>query len=499
MNRMWWAIVACALALLASSCGGGGDGDMGTAANTASQPLLATPGPLRFAAGQPLRSAPPFTAPSLFDWAQQHFPQFFTGAGSDGVIGPFSYRFYAQTNTYLAVSSDGGVYVKGPQISGDQIVFIAPLALLSCTVTPGACPAVAIGGSATGTVASAGDRDWHTVSLTAGQAYSFSLEGAATGQGTLGDPLLRLFNSAGQELTSDDDSGVSFNASMVCAPSATGTYYLAAQGTDTDTGTYRLSVSAVPGPAVACESRPADPGINWDSPVAAPQILQGTVTLGAQQRAGAGFDITGGALALEATFVSQGSADLYLMSSADLPGCLAGGSFNFIAQASFQGQSGFRSFTLAPGSYAVCARNQTSAPNTMRLELQQQTAAAGFHFSRQQFAPIVQTVAAGARVVQPVDAGDVFRLFIEGANTGGVFYIIPSAETQNFLAGQPFQHYPDLTLACGGTAQSDNTVTPAPELKLCELPTGGPYGIAYVNDTADPQSIAVVGREYVPD
>lgn len=498
MNRMWWTWVACALALLVTSCGGG-DGGMGAASNTASansdsEPLLGTPGPLRIAADQPLRSAQPFTAATLFDWAQQNFPQFFAGAGSDGVIGPFTFRFYQQTQTYLAVSSDGGIYVKGPEISSDQILFVAPLELLGCVIDPAACPAVAVGGSATGNVAAIGDRDWHTVSLTAGQAYSFSLEGAASGQGTLPDPLLRLFSSAGQQLTSDDDSGVSFNASMVCAPSASGTYFLSAEGTTTDTGTYRLSVSAVPGPAVACDGRPNDPGINWESPVSAPEILQGTVTLAAQQRLGVGFNVTGGELALDSIFVSQGSADLFVMNSADLPACLAGGAFNFIAQASFQAQSGLRSFTLATGSYAICARNPTASPNMVRLEMKKQAAAAGFHFSREQFAPVTQAVAAGARFAQPVNAGDVFRVFIDGANTGGTFYIISADQVPNFLAGQPFDHFPELTAPCGGLGAAG---TAAPE--LCELTGVGQYSVAYINDTATAQTIVVAGREYVPD
>jgi hypothetical protein len=495
MNRVGSILAACALALLVASCGGGGDAATGTTAtSTASEPLLGSPGPLRMATPQALASAQPFTTATLFDWGQQNFPQFFGGSGIDGVVGPFSYRFYTQTQTFLAVSSDdGGVYVKGP-VSGNQLVFLAPLSLLTCATNPGACPAVAVGGSATGTVSSVGDRDWHTVSLSAGQAYSFRLEGAANGQGTLPDPVLRLFNSAGRQLTSDDDSGVGFNSSMVCAPPASGTFYLSAEGTTTDTGTYRLSVSPVPGAAVACDTRANDPGINWNSPVSAPGIILGAVTLGAQQRGSVPFDVTGGDLPIELTFASQGAADLYVVNSADAAGCVAGGAFNFIAPASFERQSGWRSFILAPGSYALCARNQTSLPNTVRIDLQRQTAAPGFHFSRQQFAPVAQTVAAGARVVQPVSASDLFRIFIDGANTGGIFYIIPPEETQNFLAGQAFQHYPDLTAACGGLGAAG---TAAPS--LCELPGVAQYSIAYVNNTASPQSIVVTGREYVPD
>jgi hypothetical protein len=441
------------------------------------------------AADQPQRSVQPLTLLTLFDWAQQNFPQFFAGTGTDGVAGPFSYRFYSQTSTFLAVSTDGGVYVKGPA-SGDQIVFIAPLTLFNCFVSPNVCPALPVGSASAGAIASPGDQDWHTVSLTAGQAYAFDVEGTATSQGTLVDPLVRLFDSSGKQLTVDDDSGVSFNAKLVCAPSASGTYYLAAESADTDTGTYRISATAIAGPAMACESRPVDTGTNWFSPLSGPEILAGTVTLGPQQRVGTTFDISGDT-ALEAIFVSQGSADLFLMSSADLPACLAGGSFNFFTQVSFQAQSGVRTFTAPPGSYAICARNQTSAPNPVRLELQRQTAAAGFHFSQQQFAPLVQTVAAGGRIAQPVTAGDRFRTFLEGANTGGAFFIIPASETQNFLAGQPFQHQAELTAACAPASAS--------ALELCELPGIGPFAVAYFNNTGSAQTIVIDERDYVPD
>ena len=490
MTKIRWAIALCALALIAS-CGGGGDAAMGDGGGSTAS-AAPQPAPILLAAEQPQRSVQPLTtATTLFEWAQQNFPQFFAGTGTDGVAGPFSYRFYAQTSTYLALSADGGVYVKGP-VSGDQIVFIAPLTLLRCFVSPSVCPAISVGSAVAGAITSPGDRDWHTVSLTAGQAYSFDVEGTATSQGTLVDPLLLLFDGAGKQLTVDDDSGVSFNAKLVCAPSASGSYYLAAaESGGTDTGTYRLSVTAVPGPAVACESRPVDTGTNWQSPFSGPEILAGTVTLGPLQRVGATFEISGGEAALEAIFVSQGSADLFLMNSADLPACLAGSSFNFFAQFSFQGQSGVRLLTLAPGSYAICARNQTSVPNLARLELQRQTAVAGFHFSLQQFVPLVQTIAAGGRIAQPVAAGDRFRTFVEGANTGGVFFIIPASETQNFLAGQPFQHQPELTAAC---APAD-----ASALELCELPGIGQFAVAYVNNTASAQSIVIEERDYVPD
>ena len=44
---------------------------------------------------------------------------------------------------------------------------------------------VAVGGSATGDIESAGDRDWFAVELEAGRTYQLDLEGSPTGDGTL--------------------------------------------------------------------------------------------------------------------------------------------------------------------------------------------------------------------------------------------------------------------------------------------------------------------------
>jgi hypothetical protein len=250
----------------------------------------------------------------------------------------------------------------------------------------------------------------------------------------------------------------------------------------------------VSGGAVDCDGRPSDPGINWTSPISAPGVILGSVTLAAQHRGSVPFDVTGTNLPMELTFASQGSADLYVMNSADAGGCVSGGSFNFIAPASFERQTGSRSFTLAPGSYAICVRNQTAQANTIRIDLQRRPIVAGFHVSREQFQPVAQTVAPGGRVAQAVNASDVFRILVDGTNTGGIFYIMPPGETPNFLAGQPFQHYPELTAACGGLG-TGGTAAPA----LCELPSVAQYSIGYINDTAVPQSIVMTGREYVPD
>ena len=56
---------------------------------------------------------------------------------------------------------------------------------------------VILGGDTTGTISSSTDRDWVSVQLTAGDSYTFDLEGEDTGRGTLFDPFLILRDSNG--------------------------------------------------------------------------------------------------------------------------------------------------------------------------------------------------------------------------------------------------------------------------------------------------------------
>ena len=59
--------------------------------------------------------------------------------------------------------------------------------------------AVAVGGSATGTIETAHDQDWFAVELVAGRTYQFDLGGSPSGGGTLSDTFLRaIYDSEGR-------------------------------------------------------------------------------------------------------------------------------------------------------------------------------------------------------------------------------------------------------------------------------------------------------------
>ena len=110
----------------------------------------------------------------------------------------------------------------------------------------GTSATVAVGGSATGNIEYAGDRDWFAVNLEAGKTYWIELEGSRTGDGTLTDPYLRGVHDADGALiagTTDDDGGIGFNSRVLFTAGEDGTYYVAAGAFANRRGTYTLSVT----------------------------------------------------------------------------------------------------------------------------------------------------------------------------------------------------------------------------------------------------------------
>ena len=107
---------------------------------------------------------------------------------------------------------------------------------------------VAVGGSSTGEIEYADDRDWFAVTLEADKTYRIDLRGSWTGNGTLSDPYLYGIHDANGDLiadTTDDDGGANRNARVYFDCDTAGTYYLAADGYGTSQGTYTLSVADV--------------------------------------------------------------------------------------------------------------------------------------------------------------------------------------------------------------------------------------------------------------
>ena len=131
--------------------------------------------------------------------------------------------------------------------------------------------AVAVGGTATGSIETAHDQDWFAVELEAGRTYQFDLGGSPSGGGTLSDTFLRaIYDSEGRYQSgsyNDDfeggrDSRVTFTASQ------SGTYYVRASGDRDETGSYTLGVSDVT-PGSVEDPPPGEPPADTVAPAEA--------------------------------------------------------------------------------------------------------------------------------------------------------------------------------------------------------------------------------------
>lgn len=102
-----------------------------------------------------------------------------------------------------------------------------------------------VGGWLSGRLDSAGQRAWYRVHLMAGNSYFFSMAGSTTGQGTLRDPLLYLYDPAGELLSQNDDSGGQINSRLTFNAPASGYYFLGAGAfQDAQTGTFQLAAGS---------------------------------------------------------------------------------------------------------------------------------------------------------------------------------------------------------------------------------------------------------------
>ena len=104
---------------------------------------------------------------------------------------------------------------------------------------------VSLGGSRSGALELAGDRDWFAVDLEAGRSYQFRLDGTS-----LADPLLNLLSGSGGLLASNDDASSStFNSLIRFTATTSGRHYLeAAAYNDAGAGTYTVAANDVTPP-----------------------------------------------------------------------------------------------------------------------------------------------------------------------------------------------------------------------------------------------------------
>ena len=87
-------------------------------------------------------AAPAITvdATAFMDWAQARFANFFPGAQPTLVRTGFVVRYYPESGNYLAVTTEGNIYVLGP-VTGGALVLVGNVSAFACVIYPDSCPA----------------------------------------------------------------------------------------------------------------------------------------------------------------------------------------------------------------------------------------------------------------------------------------------------------------------------------------------------------------------
>lgn len=142
-------LYAALLSLLLLACGGGGGGGSSSAEPSISFPLAAATlkdvsssgaNPLGAAVASPTAPATVAAATdatAFMDWAELTFPKLFPSHQRDQQKDGFTYRFYAETATYLGVIN-GTVRLQGASF-GAEVLAVGRLSDFACRVFPEHC------------------------------------------------------------------------------------------------------------------------------------------------------------------------------------------------------------------------------------------------------------------------------------------------------------------------------------------------------------------------
>ena len=152
--------------------------------------------------------------------------------------------------------------------------------------------------SAEGTISSSSDIDFYSLSLVKGQTYTFALIG--TGLNYLSDPILKLKDSSGNTLLSNDDGGVGYSSLITYTATQTGTFFLDVEDFYSNPGQYGLSFT---------EGLKA----SFDLPMAASACFTNSSTwssLGISTSVTYGFRLTGAGSEQSKTFTALTSVEM---------------------------------------------------------------------------------------------------------------------------------------------------------------------------------------------
>jgi hypothetical protein len=164
------------------------------------------------------------------------------------VLGPAS----ASASTIFTPTQSGTYYIDTYSLYEGTYTLTAAQIAGDVPASTASNYTVAVGGYVDGDIGGATDTDWYKVTLVANTTYAIKMQGRQSDNGTLEDPIISgIYNASGVLISgtfSDDNDGN--EASLMFRPTSSGTYYIAAEGYAGYTGTYRLSVTEMPGDVV---------------------------------------------------------------------------------------------------------------------------------------------------------------------------------------------------------------------------------------------------------
>jgi len=109
-------------------------------------------------------------------------------------------------------------------------------------------PSTSAGGSTSqsSTIDTLADSDWFRTILTGGVSYQIEIRGLPSSNGTLPDSFLRLRDSSGNLIASDDDSGTGTDSLLTFTPSSSATYFIDVQSYGNSySGTYAIYITTL--------------------------------------------------------------------------------------------------------------------------------------------------------------------------------------------------------------------------------------------------------------
>jgi len=155
---------------------------------------------------------------------------------------------YTATRTGVHYLSAGG-FETADHNNSSTGTYKLEVTVDDCRATTATQCSVTVGGSASGEIEAAGDRDWYEVQFVSGTAYQIDLKGTENdGALSLSDPkFFGIFDNDGTAIggtTNDNGIGNTTGSRVVYRATRSGAHYLAAGGVDDDeTGTYELEVT----------------------------------------------------------------------------------------------------------------------------------------------------------------------------------------------------------------------------------------------------------------